>query len=148
MRTYRILMLPIIAAAFMAVIAGCGGGDDATDGSGAAAVEPQRLTVVMSELKFEPAVLTVQSGRPVHLTIKNHGTTRHDFVISGLPAMGIENDVDEHGAMLEPGMIMGDAEPRHEARVAFTPTTTRDYEVYCSVTGHKDAGMRGMLRVQ
>lgn len=148
MRMRQMLAVPLMAVAFTAVIAGCGGGNEAKDGSGTASGEPQRLTVALSELKFEPAVLTVQAGRPVQLTVTNKGTARHDFVIAGMPATGVKNAVDQHGAMMQEGMIMADTQPGREVKVTFTPTTTGEYEIYCSVTGHKDAGMKGTLRVQ
>lgn len=148
MRTRQMLAVSLVAVVFTALIAGCGGGNEAKDDGRTTAGEPQKLTVAMSELKFEPAVLTVQTGRPVQIIVTNKGTARHDFVISGMPATGIKNAVDQHGAMTQEGMIMADTQPGREAKIAFTPTTTGEYEIYCSLIGHKDAGMKGTLRVQ
>ena len=33
-------------------------------------------------MRFEPATLTVVAGRPVRLTVRNQGSTTHDFTLS------------------------------------------------------------------
>lgn len=136
----------VLAAVAIAAAAACTG-----DGEGGAAksTKPtQKLSVAMSELKFEPSVLTVEAGRPVQIAVSNKGTAAHDLVIGGMPATGIKNAVGGHGSMLKEGMIMADTHPGDSVQIGFTPTTPGEYEIYCSLAGHKDGGMKGTLRVQ
>jgi plastocyanin len=44
---------------------------------------PQEVTIVTHDsMRFEPAALTVQAGRPVRLTVRNQGQAVHDFSLS------------------------------------------------------------------
>lgn len=126
----------------------CGGNDGTGDAAKGPSSEAQQRTVALSELKFEPAVLTVQVGQPVRLTAKNTGTAEHDLVIAGLPATGVKNAASEHGSAMQSGMIMADTKPKRQAEIVFTPTTAGTYEIYCSYPGHKDGGMKGTLIVE
>src|SRR5687767_7013899 len=43
----------------------------------------QEVTLVAQDsLRFDPATLTVEAGRPVRLTLRNAGQTTHDFTLS------------------------------------------------------------------
>lgn len=138
----------LLAGLAVVLFAGCGGDapDRSTDGTSATS---QVLTVKMSELKFEPASITVQMGQPVRLTAQNVGTADHDWVIRNLPATGVKNRAgDDHGATMQAGMIMADTKPGRAATIEFTPTTTGTFDIYCSKPGHTEAGMTGVLRVE
>ena len=110
---------------------------------------PDVKVVATDQLKFEPASLTVRAGQPVRVSLENPGALAHDFTIVGMPVKDIKNAMDDHmGHSAEAGKIMGDLPAKHQAEVAFTPTQAGTYEFYCSVPGHKEAGMKGMLKVE
>ena len=139
-----------VGLAAVALASGCTGKDGGGDSTTSASSSVQQRTVAMSELKFEPAEVTVKVGQPVRLTAKNIGTADHDLVVAGLPATGVNDAADTHGghgSSMTPGTIMADTKPQHQAELAFTPTQAGAYEIYCSYPGHKDAGMKGTLRV-
>jgi uncharacterized cupredoxin-like copper-binding protein len=129
----------------MAVGIGC-----SSDGDDAVPADAQRVTVTMGDsLAFDQPTLTVQAGKPVLLTIKSTGQTDHDFTVMGMPATNVKNDTkgrDGHGHN-QAGEVVGHPRKGGEVTIRFTPTTPGTYEFYCSVTGHKDAGMRGVLTV-
>ena len=103
----------------------------------------------LDELRFEPGVLILHAGRPVQLSIKNPGNLEHDFVIAEMPARDVKNDMgSRHNHSMKPGIIMGDAAPKQEATIGFTPTRAGTYEFYCSQPGHREAGMKGTLTVE
>lgn len=139
-------IVPFSAAALViaaALIAGCGGG---VGQAGAADTGPaQQLTVTLTELKFEPSNFTVQAGRPVEVKVQNRGTMEHDFTIGGMPASDVKNAVGAHAHRA--GEIAGHAMAGHDATIRFTPTTPGRYGIYCSLPGHKEAGMIGFLTV-
>jgi uncharacterized cupredoxin-like copper-binding protein len=83
-------------------------------------------------LKFEPATITVKSGTPVRLTLVNTGALEHDWVVDSLEGKRVEVD----------------AQPKTSASVEFTATAPGTYEFYCSIPGHREAGMKGSLVVQ
>lgn len=66
----------------------------------------------------------------------------------GLPAKDIKSEVSHGHEKPEPGMVVAHTTPKKEAKARFTPTQPGTYEFYCSVPGHKDAGMKGTLTVQ
>jgi uncharacterized cupredoxin-like copper-binding protein len=141
-----VLLFAVLAATALIVGVACSSG-----GSDAATTGPLELTVTATELQFAPATLTVQAGRPVQLTIENAGATDHDFVIAGMPAMEVTNDLKEAGPELTHDMsiesVAGHMLAKHTAHVGFVPMKRGAYEYFCSVPGHRDGGMHGTLVV-
>jgi plastocyanin len=78
-----------VALAVVVLASGCTGKDGGGDSTTSASSSMQQRTVAMSELRFEPAEVTVKVGQPVRLTARNTGTADHDLVIAGLPATGV-----------------------------------------------------------
>jgi uncharacterized cupredoxin-like copper-binding protein len=104
------------------------GGTGAAGGSGAA----QSVTVKgVDPFKFDPETLTVRANTPVRITLDNSAANLdHNFVVDNLGGRKFEVD----------------AKARATASGEFTaPAGT--YEFYCSVPGHREAGMKGTLRV-
>lgn len=85
------------------------------------------LVVEGSEFKFNPAQISLQAGEKVKVIFKNTGEARHDFVMEGL---NIKTKV------IAPGT---------SDTVEFTAPDTDTYTFYCSVPGHREAGMEGKL---
>ena len=137
----------ILLMAVLGFAAACSsGGKSASSGA-------LKLTVTTRELEFGPTTLTVQAGRPVEITVKNIGTSEHDFVIDNLPAVEVHNDLSQdvggqhsHGPM-GASQIHGHVQPRRSVRVGFVPMQPGRYEFYCSLPGHRDGGMHGTLIV-
>ena len=115
----------MLAAGLALMLAACGedqGGDGATT-TGAA--EPQEVSVSAMEFAFEPGSLSVTAGSPVTVTLENAGQAPHDFVIDGF----------DFGLLTDPGDSNSDTE-------TFEAGT---YTFYCSIPGHREAGMEGTL---
>lgn len=91
----------------------------------------QQLTAQMSEFKFDPANVKVKSNQPVQVTVRNGGTTVHDWTVEGM-------DQQVHVV----------AQPGQTATVQFTPTKPGTFRVVCTQPGHEQAGMVGQLIVQ
>jgi uncharacterized cupredoxin-like copper-binding protein len=103
------------------VLAACSGGGTAAGATGSAAV-------TLSEFKYAPGDLQMKAGQPVQLTVKNAGSVEHDLTIDKL---GLK-------VLVQAGQS---ADREIKALEAGT------YEIYCSVAGHKEAGMKGKLIV-
>ncbi|MDR7416891.1 MAG: cupredoxin domain-containing protein [Armatimonadota bacterium] len=91
---------------------------------------PQPIKVVAKEFSFEPKEIKVKAGQPVKLLLENKGVIEHDIVIEKL------------NAKTQP------LKPGKSAEVSFTPKAKGRYLIYCSVPGHKEAGMTGTLVVE
>ncbi len=77
------LLLASALVALIALVAGC----SESSGAGTPSGEVQRITVEMSELKYEPMRLSVKAGQPVEVTVRNVSTADHEFfeIFCGLP---------------------------------------------------------------
>jgi len=95
-----------------------------------AGAPPQRVTVVAKEFAYTPPTLTVVAGRPVQLELQNQGVIEHDFVIDAFKVK------------------VGLVRPGKKATVTFVPKAKGSFPFYCSVPGHKEAGMKGTLVVK
>jgi len=101
-----------------------GGGEQAAAGEGAS----EAVVVESYDIYFEPDELTIPADTDVTVRLPNEGVTPHNFSIDELAI-----DVD-----IAPGAT--------EETVINAPGG--EYEFYCNVPGHKEAGMDGTLAVQ
>jgi uncharacterized cupredoxin-like copper-binding protein len=104
-----------------------GGGDDGggetgeTGGDGGAAT----FSVTGTEFAFDPASLSVPADEEITVELVNGGTIEHDFTL------------DEAGVKI--------AVPATETGSASFTVPAGTYTFYCSVPGHREAGMEGTL---
>jgi plastocyanin len=136
-------LLAVLTAAIVAA-AGCGGGNDnkssststpttnttTTPASGGAGSKLKISADPSGALKFDKSKLSAKSGN-VTITMDNPSPLQHDVSIEG-------NGVDTKGKTVGQGGVS-------TASANLKPGT---YEFYCSVDGHKDAGMKGTLTVK
>jgi plastocyanin len=115
--------------------------DEGDTHTGAEEVDDHESTTVMvdgapeieilgNEFKFLPDTLTLTQGEPVTLIFTNDGIIEHNIVIDEL-----EFSMDVH-------------EPGETYKATLIPEKTGTFIYYCSVPGHKDAGMLGTLIVE
>jgi nitrite reductase (NO-forming) len=97
-----------------------------------AVVAPPNLTtnvaINASEFKFSPTSMQVPLGQKVTFTLNNTGVVEHDF------------SVQNTGFALTAG-------PGQTATGEFTFDKPGVFDFFCSIPGHKDAGMKGTLSV-
>lgn len=150
-RRSRVLAAVLAAGLAGLVTAGC------SRGTPRGAGEPQRVSLVARpDLRFSTDTLTVQAGRPVVLTLRNEDTAQlHDFTVTSMPVKDVRTPEAGHGGddhagmtgMKEQPALHVAAEPGQTAELQFTPTSPGEYAFWCTVPGHKEAGMHGVLRV-
>ena len=113
-----------MAVAVIASLAACGG-------DGLPAVEgptSDGLEVEASEMRFSPDEIAVSAGE-IPVVLRNAGLVIHDLRIDGKPTFLVE---------ASPGRTTTATWELPEGR----------YEIYCSVEGHREAGMEGLLEVR
>ena len=110
------------------IVGACGSGSSSSHGTHAS-VDPNAPTieVLAKSFTYEPNAITVKSGdvRTLVLHVKD---IPHDFTVKEL-------DIHVHG----------DADDTVRQTITFDKPRT--YEFYCSIAGHKQAGMKGALIV-
>jgi uncharacterized cupredoxin-like copper-binding protein len=121
-----ILVARTLAATLAAatVITACGGGDELP-----AVDDPTspRLEVHATEMAFDPGEIAVPAGR-VEVVLHNDGTVLHDLRI------------DEQPFIVEAGP--------GETVAAATVLDKGRYRLFCSLPGHRESGMEGVVEVR
>jgi uncharacterized cupredoxin-like copper-binding protein len=135
-----------LAFAVMIVLAACGS-------TSAAPSTPQSFAVTAKEFGFAPAQLTVTAGQPVELSFQNTGAVEHDWSVREIDLTGNPTATGETGGghmsdMHDAPKLHVAAGPAGQGKLTFTPSKAGTYEFFCTVAGHKQAGMVGTLTVK
>lgn len=136
MRRSTTLILSLVATgAFL--LAGCGDTDDAAgtghdDGghgeTSRVADGAREIEVTASSFEFDPGEITVTAGEEIAIVLTSDDLL-HDFTVDGLDA----HVVADVGETVEGGLRADDP---------------GEYTYYCTVAGHREAGMEGTLIVE
>jgi uncharacterized cupredoxin-like copper-binding protein len=110
------------------LVAACGGGA-ASPPTPSPTPEPVTVEFRATELSFAPKTVEVPAGRPIRLVLVNDGQIEHNLTID---VLNVEI-VTAAGA---------------SAEVTVDPIAPGTYELYCSVPGHREAGMTASLVVK
>lgn len=147
----RLLMSGTVAIVAVALLAACGSDDDAdpppTNLAGSES-ESVRLAIVTDDsFVFRPDKLEVSAGKRVTLTLENRSTsTVHDFTVERIGVEHVEVEGAEHAHNDELAMHVA-ADAGAMGTMNFVATEPGSYEFYCTVPGHREAGMKGTLTV-
>jgi uncharacterized cupredoxin-like copper-binding protein len=109
------------------------------------------VTVTIDNLAYSPKLFTVAANQPVQVTLVNDTTLAHDFSVQTISVVNVvETNSAQHSDMEMTGMpdLHVAAAAGQTATLTFTPTQPGTYQFFCTVPGHKDAGMLGTLIVQ
>lgn len=124
----------LLALVSLVALAACGGdddegnGDDNGNGNGGSSVDME-----MGEMYFEPDSVTAEAGSTLTVNLENAGSQLHDFTIDDLGGERVHVEVpagEEDSASLD------------------IPDDAGEIEFYCSVPGHRAAGMEGTITVE
>jgi uncharacterized cupredoxin-like copper-binding protein len=89
---------------------------------------PSGVTITARDILFEPKEVTIPANAPVVVTLPNEGAIPHNFSIEELSiSVNLPNGATEETTITAP---------------------PGEYQYYCDVPGHKEAGMVGTLHVQ
>lgn len=111
------------------VTAACGGGGGGASGSGGGSSGAAAVRVTLSEFKFAPTPIEVPANTKVSFQLTNAGTVEHDLTAK---ALGLN-------------LYVAAAKKSQAEAGPFTPG---EYEIYCGIPGHKEAGMVGKIVVK
>jgi uncharacterized cupredoxin-like copper-binding protein len=86
----------------------------------------REIEVVTRDFSFSPTELTVPAGTTVNVVLVNDGDLLHDLTI---PALGFRLE----------------ASPGTRTSSSLTVASQGTYQFICSVPGHREAGMEGVV---
>ena len=116
---------------------------------GVAANVVRTIHITMSDKnRFTPNSLKVKQGETIRFVVKNVGKKKHEMVI------GAVEDIKAHNELMErfPGMEhdepnMVDLESGQKGEIIWQFTEVGQFQFACLVTGHFEAGMKGVITV-
>jgi len=85
----------------------------------------KEIIVIGTEFAFHPSSIEVSAGEKVKIVFRNEGKFIHNLLIEGL---GVGTKTITSGAVDD---------------IEFTAPLAGVYNLYCSVSGHREAGMEG-----
>ncbi|MEO8463029.1 MAG: heavy metal translocating P-type ATPase, partial [Chloroflexota bacterium] len=115
--------LLVVAVVALAIAGGVLAADRAVDASSRA------IAVTAQGGQFVPADLTIRAGERVVVVLTNDDSVVHDWSVTGVANVEIP------------------ARPGQTARLRFALDTPGTYEIRCTIPGHAEAGMVGVLLV-
>jgi len=101
----------------------------------------------MVEFAFRPAVIRVAAGRLVTLRLVNRGQIAHQFetvVLRAVPVTVADAQIDVEA----PGLDVIRLQPGTFATMQFLPRRRGRFPIVCTIEGHREAGMEGVLEVR
>jgi uncharacterized cupredoxin-like copper-binding protein len=111
------------------------------------------VTIVMTDDRFEPAMLKVRIGETIRFILKNTSALDHDFTLGDaatqkahreeMAAMATEGGEMQH--MDDPNAVYVKAGETGELTWKFTRAGRLEFD--CNVPGHYEAGMAGTISV-
>ncbi len=116
---------------------------------GVAANVTRTIHITMSDKnRFTPNSIKVKEGETIRFVVKNAGKKKHEMVI------GSVEDIKAHNKLMErfPGMEhdepnMVDLQSGEKGEIIWQFTEVGQFQFACLVTGHFEAGMKGVINV-
>lgn len=107
-----------------------------------------RLKLETDGIAFKQSELQVAAGEPVKLELINGDSLLHDFSIDKIPVKVTAETHEMHKmAGMNPDLHVSAAAGK-TGTITFTALEPGTYTYYCTVAGHREAGMEGRLIVK
>lgn len=106
--------------------------------------EPSRVEIDLSSFQYEPAVITLDHGRPYVLHLVNRSSKGHDFVAKAFFAAATVANEDR--ARTAKGGI--ELEGNESVDIHLTAPPPGTYDVHCSHFMHSAFGMKATIIVR
>lgn len=103
------------------------------------------ILVKAEKNRYLPSTFTVTVGEEVTLKFDNMDEIEHDLEIKVMPLRKTSSSIHNHNES-EVSLHLH-ALPMTKNEVNFTPLEEGEYEFYCTIPGHKEAGMKGKVIV-
>ena len=104
------------------------------------------ILVEMVEFAFHPATIRVRVGQSVMLRFVNRGQIAHQFVADFMRTVPVIAN-DSMMRVEVPGLDSLRLQPGESATLQFVPRRRGRFQFACTIEGHQEAGMRGVLDI-
>lgn len=104
------------------------------------------LVIQADEYSFSPSHTEIIAGEKITMTLDNIGEVEHDLEIKELKADMMEQD-SSHNHQKNNGEIHVHSMAGEKQEISFIPVTPGKYSYICTIPGHAEAGMTGIIEV-
>ncbi|HLO12841.1 MAG TPA: plastocyanin/azurin family copper-binding protein [Pseudoneobacillus sp.] len=104
------------------------------------------VNIHQSNFAYDPQKMIMKKGQQVRLYLTNHDSIEHDIEINHFPAT-IKSE-NHQGQTTNKVDLHLHASPNNQAKMIFTPLQNGIFEFYCTIPGHKERGMTGLIIVE
>jgi len=104
------------------------------------------ILVEMVEFAFHPATIRVRVGQSVMLRFVNRGQIAHQFVADYMRTVPVVAN-DSMMRVEVPGLDSLRLQPGESATIQFVSRQRGRFQFACTIEGHQEAGMRGVLEI-
>ena len=115
----------------MLAASGCTSAGEEASEEGAASA-PATFQVSLTEFAISPSMIHAPTGEPLSFEVTNEGTAPHTFAVD--TGEGVQ--------------ATAEIRPAESATLEVSALQAGTYETFCTVSGHREAGMVGSLMVQ
>jgi len=134
-----------LATLVVTASAACGGG--AHTGGSTNAEPTVVIDVSLKNLRFTPNRMEVAAGQTVRINVANMDGTEHDMLVEGLRIEKVGDAMGAHHAGATADMLVVHTMANENGSITFRTEQKGTYRFYCTLPGHKDAGMVGEMTV-
>lgn len=111
------------------------------------AAAPAPIVVEMTEFRFRPAVIPLRAGQLAVIRLVNRGQIAHQFQAAALRHLPV-TVVDTQTHLEAPGVEILRLQPGATATLSFVPRAAGRLPFACTIEGHQEAGMTGVLLIR
>ncbi|GLO65088.1 cupredoxin domain-containing protein [Oceanobacillus kimchii] len=104
------------------------------------------LVIQADEFSFSPNQVDLIAGEKVKITLDNIGEVEHDLEVIGMEAE-FEEMSSSHAHHQGDGKIHIHSNPGEKQEISFTPLKPGKYRYICTIPGHVESGMTGMIEI-
>lgn len=149
----RIVQVMIVSGLVLFAALECMGADYVVDAQARVKAadwsKMESVEVVLQEYAFSPSRLQFQAGVPYKLEIKNEGTEKHYFVsedfFKAIATRKVQSNAD--GEIKAPYFTALEVFPGRSLDLYFIPVNSGSYHLVCTITGHAEQGMSGVIEI-
>lgn len=105
------------------------------------------LGTAQGELRFEPDTLDLTAGQRYKLVLDNPSDQKHYFTAKDFADALWSQKVEAGGVEVKGAIHELELKPGAVAEWTLIPQKTGQFDLYCSIPGHREAGMVGQIRV-
>jgi len=104
------------------------------------------MVIQADEYSFTPSHTEIKAGEMVTITLDNIGEVEHDIEIIGMGAEIKEQSLShDHGQ--DNNQLHLHSFPGERQEITFTALTTGTYRYVCTIPGHEELGMTGVIEI-